>query len=236
MIYHLYYHEHDPFFFFYFNRKNPVNWSIKISLWKDNIYLKCRVAYFITSLMGRPNCKSESDRWRAKTLADENRIHSIFLSPRDKQRWSLCNFHCANVDSSAEKHDGPWIFHIQAVSFPSREKGVRDPRNVHVLRGISHIYSLFLHLTWNDSPEFHVVTYSIHRLNHRWPSEIRLQEMAWRGIGEDSHRLQCTVRQIEHLVYTILASPWMIRFFPFYLLFSFFSISCFFFLSVLLYI
>lgn len=59
----------------------------------------------------------------------------------DRQRWSLCNFHCANVDAKAEKHNGPWIFHIQAVSFPSWEKGVRDPRNVHVLRGISLIQS-----------------------------------------------------------------------------------------------
>lgn len=36
-------------------------------------------------------------------------------------------------------------------------------------------------------------------LNHRRPSGIRLQEMAWREIGEDLHRLQYAVRQIEQL-------------------------------------
>lgn len=50
---------------------------------------------------------------------------------------------------------GTRIFHIQVVSFPSKEKGVRDPRNVHVLRGTAYT-GLFPHLTPDDSPRFHV--------------------------------------------------------------------------------
>lgn len=161
-------------------------------------------------------------------------IRFFFLLLVDGQRWSLRNFHCANVDESAEKRNTAAfsIFSLSFISLEGGKKGVRDPRNVHVLRGIPLMHNLFHHFNvkrFTRVSRSHLLYTPC--LNHRWPSEIRLQEMAWRGIGEDSASSPMpTTRQIEHLaIYNILPSPWVI-FFPFFLSlpFSFFPFLFFF--------
>lgn len=163
-------------------------------------------------------------------------IRFFFLLLVDGQRWSLRNFHCANVDESAEKRNTAAfsIFSLSFISLEGGKKGVRDPRNVHVLRGIPLMHNLFHHFNvkrFTRVSRSHLLYTPC--LNHRWPSEIRLQEMAWRGIGEDSasspmyDEANWTSRYIQHLAFSLS------DFFPFFSFSSLFFFSLSFFFSLL---